>query len=1123
MSLQIVYGRSGSGKTTYILNEIAENIDNGFQKYIITPEQFSLTAEKELLKCIKNKQKKTAVINAEVLAFNRIAHRVALEVGGASRIPLSNSGKAMLIYSILEDKKKEIQFLGKSSNNINIILNQISELKKHGISLEYLEILMNNVKEENKYLFEKLKDIYTVYSKYDEKIEDKYIDESDILTVLLNQLEYTDIFKDTEVYIDEFVGFTKQEYLIIEKILKVAKKVTVTICTDSLLIDKNADTDVFYSNKKTANKLMQIAEENDIKIENPLFLKDVVKFNSKELKHIESNIFKIPYTIYNEEVNNLNIFLANNRYSEVEYVAKQIIKLVRDKDYKFKDIFVLTENIDTYNNLIRVIFDKYNIPVYIDTKKELNNNILVKYMLSVLEIFAKGWRKEDIINYVKTGFVDVDENDIFLLEKYANKWNIRGNSWLKDWDFKDKEDIGDEKYEKIINTKQKIIFPLVELKNSLSGQKTVKQISKNLYEFLIENNIEEKFKKIINEFKVKNELNIASEYETSWNIIMEILDEMVMIFGDEKITFEDFIQMFKVGINNTELGTLPMMQDEVIFGDVGRSRSSQVKVSFIIGVNDGSFPKVYKEEGFLDDEDRKNIESKGFELAKTTMDSLYEENFNIYKVFTMPTEKIYISYSSQDEAGASLRPSIIISKIKKMFKNIIIKSDIITKSEEIIIDSSTFDILLDKLRNFKETGKIDDKWLNIYNIFMQDEKWKEKLKQATDALDYSNKPEVLTKDNLDKLYGNILKTIISKLEKYKQCPFSYFIEYGLKLNSKDSYEVASIDTGTFMHDIIDNFFEIIDEKGINIKEISSSEINEIINDIVEQRLSLNKYYIYKTSPKYINLIIRLKKVLSTSIKYIVDTIKQSDFEVFGHEVEFGHNARFKPIIISTDSGKTVEITGKIDRIDIAKNQDGTYVRIIDYKSSIKDIELDKVVAGLQLQLLTYLTESCEEKDFLPAGALYFNMIDPSIKTNKNITDEEIEKEIRKQFKMNGLILADVNVVKMMDKNIEENGTSQIIPASINKSGELSARKSLISQKDFSKLQKYMKKILKQISEEILSGNIDLKPIYNPKVQKGKTACEYCKYKSICKFDVNNSGNTYNYLEGNYKEKLGMGE
>lgn len=1118
MSLQIVYGRSGTGKTNYIFEDISNNILSG-NKYIITPEQFSFSAEKELLKKVKEKTNSASVINAEVLTFNRMAHRALKEIGGAAKVTLTNSGKAMIIYKLLSDQKNKLTFLGKSDNNIDMVLTQITELKKHGVQLDDLKYIREKSLNEDIYLSEKLNDLYTIYEKFESTIQNKYIDENDNLTNLIDMLDDIDSYDNSDIYIDEFVGFTKQEYLIIEKLLKKARRLTVTICTDNSEESANLDSDIFYSSKITLKKLLEIAKNNKIEIERPIFLNQNKRFKNDELICIEDNIYNNIYKKYEKEsIENVKLFLANNRYSEIENVAKNIIKLVRDESYRYKDIAIITKNIDTYSSITKAIFNEYSIPVFIDEKKDLNQNILMKYVLSILDIFAKSWSYESMINYMKTGFIELSNDIIYKLENYALKWNIKGNKWYKEeWNFHDDEIVGKENIEIIREARRIVVNPVINLRNKLTNSKTVKDITNKIYEFLIDNHIDEKLNNKIKILEIKN-ADLAFEYKNSWDILINAFDELVMIYGDEKISFDSYMNLLKTGLSNEDLGVIPQSLDEVIMGDISRSRNNKIKAIFIIGLNDGIFPSVNREEGFLNDKDRDRIKALGIELAKGTLENIYEDNFNIYKAFTTAENKIYLSYASSDDEGKALRPSVLVKKIKNIFVNIKENSDIISENSEITTKLSTFEELLLNIRKYIDGEKIDNVWLYLYNKYKEDEKYNDRLKKAMKAIIYSNNPERITEENIRKIYGDSLKTSISQMEKYKGCPFSYYLKYNLNLNDKDYSKIQSIDTGSIMHSIIDKFFTYLEENNLNIREISETKQEEIINKLIDDETSLNRNYIFKSSDKYINLVKRLKKVLLTSMKYIVQSITNSSFNVLGHEVEFGENAKYEPITFYTDSGKKVEIKGKIDRIDIAKNNDGTYVRIIDYKSSAKDLDLNEVKAGIRIQLLTYLNETCRKEDFIPAGVLYFNLLDATVKSKKKMEIEEIENEIKKQFQMKGLIVADVNIIKMMDNKIEDGKTSNIISAGLKNDGEINNSKTsgAVTNVQFENLQKYMNKLEKQISEEILSGNINILPYYSAKKQ---SPCEYCKYNAICNFDTSMPNNKYRYIEKLKKEEV----
>ena len=735
--------------------------------------------------------------------------------------------------------------------------------------------------------------------------------------------------------------------------------------------------------------------------------------------------------------------------------------------------------------------------------------------MSILEIYIKNWSYESVFNYIKTGFSGIEEDDIFKLEKYCLKWGIKQNKWKKEFIYGKNEEKHKPEIERLEQIRKEIVEPLIKLKSQIDGDKTAENISKVLYKFLVEQNIAEKVSIKIEELKEIGQIDLANEYTSSLQTIIEIFDEIVLAFKNDKITIDKYAQILKVGFKNSSLTKIPGTQDQVIMGDVDRSRSHKVKAIFIIGLNDGVFPSVHKDEGFLNDLDRENFKKDGIELAKGTIENLYEDNFNIYKTFSTAEEKLFLFYSSSDIQGKALRPSMLITKIKKIYPQIIEQSDIVERNSEILNKKATYEELVYNISKLKESDNIEKIWYYIYDYYNKAQKWNEKLKTSLKGLDYTNIPEKIEQENIYKLYGNTLTTSISKLERYKSCPFSYYLQYGLKIKPQEELKIQTLNTGTFIHEVIDEFFNEVKENNLVLEKITEDELSEIINKIVDEKLKQAKNYVFVSTAKYRALVMRLKKIIKKALKYIIETIVQSRFQVLGTEVEFSENGRYKPIRLTLENGKRIEIIGKIDRIDTAKGEDGKYLRIIDYKSSAKNIDLNEVYAGLQIQLLTYLDAACKEEDLMPAGILYFSMLEQIIKADKRITEEEIEEKIRANFKMKGLILADVKVVRLHDKNLEK-GSSNLIPAYIDKEGNLSDKKtSGVTKEQFADLQKYMYKIIKQISKEILEGNIDLKPYYKDK----KTPCKYCDYKSICGFNMGGCENEYNYIEKNSKDEI----
>ena len=1109
MGLRIIYGEPGSGKSSYCFSEIANLIKKEKKIFVITPEQFSFTAERKLMEAVPAR----ATIYAEVITLSRMAHRVLGEVGGNNKTRLSKCGKAMLIFSILNQKKSELKFLGKSDENIEVSMNAINEFKKHGVSVEDLNDEIEKTRDIQ--LKTKLEDMALLYENFENKISSHYLEETDLLTILANNLEKTDMVKDSIIYIDEFAGFTHQEYEVIKKLIKLAKQVNITMCIDNENLNTNPDMDIYYSNKKTLSKLLNLVKENRFELEKPVILEKQYRFKTEELKHLSDNIYAIKSTKYEKNVENIGLFLAKNQYSEIEEIAKKIKKIVKEKKQRYRDIAIITKNLEMYSSLVRAIFSQYEIPVFIDEKRDLGQNMIVQYVLAILEMIQKNFSNEAVFGYIKLGFCDIEKDEIFKLENYCIKWGIKQKKWKKDFIYELEKETKRQEVERLNELRKLVINPILKLQEDIKKEKTATNITKALYQFIQEQNIEEKIVKKIKELEDKKLLDLASEYKTSYKIILDIFDEIILIFKNDKMTIDQYSKILKIGLKNSGIGKIPGTQDQVILGDVDRSRSHKVKTVFLIGLNDGSFPVLNKEEGFFNDADRERLKLDGIELAKGSIEKLYEDNYNIYKAFTTAENQIYLSYASSDVDGKSLRPSILIHKIKKIFPNLEEESDVISKKYELVNQMITYEELIENIAKLKKGEEIEKIWYEVYQYYKKQNNWEKKLKEDLQGLDYTNLPRKIQKENIEKLYGNTLNTSVSRLEKYRSCPFSYYLEYGLKLKEKEQLKIQSFNTGSFMHETIDEFFEMVKEENLDLAQIDEKQILEMVSKIMDESLKLSKNFVFTATAKYKVLVKRLKRIVAKALKYIIETIIYSDFQVEGTEIEFGKKGQYEPIVLQLDNGKRVEITGKIDRIDTAKGEDGKYLRIIDYKSSAKNIDLNEVYAGLQIQLLTYTDAIVKQEDIMPAGIFYFSLLEQMVKAEKRVSEEEIEEMIRKNFKMKGLIIADVKIIKMNDNTLKS-GSSKLVPAALTASGTINEKwTNSVKSEEFKILQEYIYQTIKEIADEIFSGKIDVKP-YN---KKGKTPCEYCEYKPICGFNVKENHNEYKYIDQKSKDEI----
>ena len=528
MKLNLVYGRSGCGKSKYIYDDINAKI--GTKKiFLIVPEQCNLSAEKKLFEVVNKK----ALVDVEVLTLSRMAYRVSNEIGGKPS-HLSKAGKDMLIFDLISKEKCNLNFLGKSEKNIDIVNRLFTEFKKHGILVQDLK----NVSTKDKYTELKLKDIELLYEKYEERLSNNFIDENDTLTILANDLSNTDMFKDTYIYIDEFLGFTKQEYNVFKQLCMQAEEITVGVATDNLETTTMKEKDIFYFNKKYANNLVEIAKQNKFEIKE-IYLEEINRFKNQELKYLEQALYTSKGK-FEEGNKHIKLFLANNPYTELEYVAQNIHNLVKNCGYHYNDIGIIAEEIEKYSEDAKAVCNKYNIPLFIDEKKQLNQNILIKFILGMLDIFAKNWSFDSVLNYLKIGLLDINNDDIYLFENYCKKWGIKGAKFYnREFDYEQINDV----QEKLEALRKQIVNPLIKFKKEVSSNKTVTQITKEIYNFLIDNKINENLDKKLKEY---DSIEVSDEYNTSYKLLVSIFDDLCLVFKDEKVTFEKYKDLLEV-------------------------------------------------------------------------------------------------------------------------------------------------------------------------------------------------------------------------------------------------------------------------------------------------------------------------------------------------------------------------------------------------------------------------------------------------------------------------------------------------------------------------------------------------------------------------------------------------
>ncbi len=1126
MSIRFIYGRAGTGKSKFCIDEIKNNIaeeaDN--KLILLVPEQYTFNTENKILKFIGER----ALLRTEVLSFKKMAHEVSEECGGRVKDIIKESGRNMLIHRVLNENIDSLDYFKKISREqgFNEIISEIiSEFKKYNVDIDALRKIDEKV--DSVELIQKLNELTIIYEAFNSKMHESYIDGDDELTLLSKKLLENDIYKGAEVWIDEFTSFTPQQLEIVRLLAKRCKRVNITLCMECKSLEGEDVTDVFNTINSTENNILKIMKENNLAYDEPIDLNNNIPYRFKdnlELKHIERYFFTYPFNEYDKGCNRVEIYKANNIYDEVDRVAKSIIELVREKGYRYKDISVVCRNIDDYEKVTSVIFNDYDIPYFLDKKTQLLSNPLIILISSAFEILFKNWSYESIFKYLKSGLVGIENSYIDILENFILEHGIKGYKWTVEeiisekW-FNNNEELTKEKI-LISEIMHEIRTPLMTFHNKINGKYKVRDICAAIYEFLIDvkaferiNNWIENFEKIGLEDKVK-------EYSQVQSIVVDILDQAVDVIGEEILDSFEFFKILNSGFTNEKIGVIPVALDQVNIGDIARIKGRDVKVLYIVGINDGVLPSSKKDEGILSDRDRGILNEIGVKLASTTRNKVFEEQFLLYTALSISSEYLMLSYPMADFEGKSLRPSVVIPRIKKIFPKLVEESAIYDlksrkdKISKVIAPIPTFNELIVAVRRDFDKEDIEAYWAEVYNWFKENEDFKDKVKNIFKGLTYSNVGDKVAKKKLRKLYQNEMEKLVfsvSRLEKYAECPFSYFVQYGLKAKNRKVYEFTPPDLGSFVHEMLDSFTNKIKDEGILWSELDNEKCNAIVSNIIDKKLNAENNSILNSTKKFKYLAQRFKRVISKSVSVIANQIGKGEFEVFKTEFNFGSFSSGEAITLDLESKEKIYLQGRIDRIDTLDLDGETYIRIIDYKTGAKKFDLNELYYGLQMQLLVYLDALIKNSKYIldkqvrPGAVLYFKIDDPIIKGKKEMTTEEVQKEVLEALKMKGLILKDARVARAMDKDIE--GYSLVIPAAFKTDGDFKANSDVVTEDEFTLLRRYVNKKMIELCEDMLSGDIKIEPTKH----SNRTHCEYCDFSAICQFDSSIKDNKYKII------------
>ena len=1079
--LKFILGKSGTGKTTYIYNQIKELVNNGKDKILmLIPDQSSFETEKAFLEILGAKNSK----KVKVFGFSRLCRYVFEKTRNLSDNVIDEGTRAVIMNIALEQLTEKLKLLKNTKSLTNIMLQTLSDCKKNNISTNLLYETSRKVDDET--LKAKLYETALVLDTYEAIVSQSYIDPLDDLTRLFNILSENKLFEDYYLFIDSFSGFTAQQLKVVRLLLNQCSEVNVSLTLDPLA--ENCD-DVFSTSNDTYKILKDIAKRDFIQIKSPVKLTECKRFKNNELAHLESCIFRSDYYQSENNPENIILYSATDPYNECEFVARQIKRLVFERDYLYSDISVICHDTQPYNGILNVIFDKYDIPYFMDTHKDIEVKPVIRLVNSIFRLILDNFEREDVISFLKTGLTSNSEEEISIFENYVYVWNINNSSFKTEFkqnprgfseNFKDSDIKNLETAEKV---RKSVTEPLSEFKESIKDKNGL-EITTQLYNLLTKLNVQNTLSKMYDELE-KGEKGLGEEQIRVWNILMEALDKTVAVVSDMTLSAKRYYELLSIQIASLELAQIPQTLDSVTVTTAQRVRLSNQKVSFLIGCIDGVFPSVPHTSGVFSSFELKLLSLNEIKLSDDFSNLANLETFMAYCCMTSSSEMLYASYPMADLTGEQNSYSSIFDEIKKAYSNIIMldKADFDSRKDSMYAVKPAFE---EYARSLSENN---EELSGLREFFDNDECYSSKSKAVKRSLDKSpfkiEKPE-----NAKKLFGDNLRISASQIEKFNNCPFSYFCNYGLNIRERRRAEINPMEYGTLVHYILEQFFTKYEKSvysQMNDEDILSF-VNDILNSYIENYFggseAKQKSFLYKLSVLSQNVFILLK--------HLITELSQSKFDVADCELSIGNDIPSYTVKLPT--GENIAVCGNVDRVDIMHSGNETYLRIVDYKTGGKSFKLSDILYGLNLQMLLYLYSiklKGTEKygNIIPSGILYMPATVPVLPASEDMTEEKIESELNKKLRMNGLLLSRAEVIKGMDNS--EKG--EYIPVKI-KLDEVVPCSSLATLEEFGKIFKKLDMTVRKMGEDLYSGKIQASPA------KGTyDACQYCPYDSVCAY------------------------
>ena len=1139
MKYQFCYGPSGAGKSRYlqelVLQEAAGELadfaamtgcgEPGFSNYLyVVPEQYTMQTQKDLV----SRAACRGIMNVDVLSFGRLAHRIFEETGEDGRTVLDDVGKSLILRRLAGKYRKDLAVIGSRIDSLGMISevkSQISEFMQYDLSPEDVEKLSAYAGAKGQgALAARLKDLEVLYRAFLEDGKDRFVTGEETYDILAEAIPKSQLVKNSVVVFDGFTGFTPVQVRVLGAIMRQAKKVIFSITAGEdggpSFTEIDADTpleeqDLFYLSRKTMRDIVRLGERLGVPREKDLSLLGSSRRydNSPELCHLEKSLFRHPVSPWKGVPSRIHLFEASSQEEEVRQVFLSIGRLVREQGLAYRDIGIVAGDLSAYADLVTEAAEREKVPVYLDQNRAVLLNPLTEAIRSALDLAASGLTYETVFRYLRAGLSDLTLTQTDVLENYCIGHGIRGK---KKWS----EPFSDPEAEPLRRAFLAEISPLL-----LSGDQSAAARTEALYCYLVQIRAGEKTADLAARFAGEGDAVRELEYEQIYRSVIALLDQIHALLGDEPISAKDYLKLVETGFAEIRLGVLPQKADRVLVGDIERSRMNEVKVLFLVGVNDGSIPKGTDKGGLISDLDREFLRDAGFELAPTPREQMYIQRLYLYMNVTKPSEALWLSFARVARDGSALRPSYLVPVFSNLYPDLVTEVPEEDPPErQLLSEEDGKAYLSGALRRYAEGAYRDEKkaqetFLSVYGTLWNQDP--EETGKLTRAAFRTYRPTPLSKETALLLYMRTVSGSVTRLETAAKCALRQFLKYGLHLTERKEYRLEADDTGNVLHDSISEFSGLLRTSGLSWNDFTGEQGDRIADEALKTCASRYGDRLFFDSVRSEAALTRMQRILRRTVHTLQFQVQCGSFAPTWFEAPFGGEETFR---FALEDGGELILHGRIDRVDLAGKKGTLYVKIVDYKSGDLSLDPKKIASGLQLQLLLYmeavldyLRRKYPDEEVLPGALLYYRFQDPILTGNKAVfalgdsgedlpsARERAEREITKALRPKGMLNEDEEVLQLLDHTGEAD--SLVVPLKHKKDGTLAAVTKTFSQESFEELMQGVNRLICQMAQEILDGKIDADPV---DLGNGNTACTYCPYRNACGFDQRIPG--YRYRE-----------